>query len=153
MPTLYLLLAALILPAIGLTQPDSLLQSVTWRDEASGDLLRLTEDGTFEFDYGQRAEVRYLMGRYTISEDDEEITLGVDYLIGKRRLHPRYRRERDFYLTYAIVTLTTGELVLKDVLTGERTPYTAQPHDERADPAERRIPKPDFGKLKLPKDW
>ena len=150
----YLLVLLLLVVGVGVTaQTDSLLQRVSWEEAGTGTILRLTTDGTFEYDYGPAARTRYLMGRYTLDPDDEELTLGVDYLIGKRRIHPRYRRERDFYLPYAIARLTDERLVLIDLLTREEKVFTARPDDAREDPAERRIPKPNFRKLELPDGW
>ena len=153
MPFFYPLLIALLLP-LGPTDPtDGLLQSVPWRDTERGLLLRFTPDGTFEYDYGAGERGRYLMGRYTLSADDQEITLGVDYFLGRRRLHPRYRREQDFYLPYAILRISPQELLLQDLVTQEQITYVAAPEAVREDPAERQLPKPKISDLKLPGGW
>ncbi|MBB4079770.1 hypothetical protein GGR28_002397 [Lewinella aquimaris] len=144
----------IILLHLGLTgQTDALLQASTWQEAASGYSLRFTPDGTFEQDYGENARGgRYLMGRYAVDSTGHMLTLSVDYFLGKSRLPGRYRRGQDFYLDFTIDTLTATRLVLIDRLTDELRTFTAVPHD-REDPARRRIPKPELGKLKLPEGW
>ena len=145
------LLLALLFPLFVTAQTDSLLRAVSWQEVGTDQLLRLTPDGTFELDYGPgMARGRYLMGRYTLDEDNDELTLSVDYFLGRKRIHPRYREGQDFYLTYAIDSVSTQALHLYDIRTRETHYYRARPDDEREDPAERPLQKrewklPDLG--------
>lgn len=142
------LLLCLLFPLLLTAQTDSLLRAVSWQEEGTEELLRLTADGTFELDYGPGlARGRYLMGRYTIDEDSDELTLSVDYFLGRKRIHPRYRQGQDFYLTYAVDSVSTEVLLLYDVLTRKTHRYRARPNDEREDPAERPLPKQQEWKL------
>ena len=145
----------LFLPLLGLqAQPDSLLQRYHWEEEGSDRSLLLTPDGTFQLDYGPDTQQgRYLMGRYQLDSTGREITLSVDYFLGKSRLHPRYRDGQDFYLVYDIVTLNEQRLVLLDAITQDILAFLPAPLDEEADPARRRIPKPKTGKWELPDGW
>ena len=139
-----------------LGQPtDSLLQSVAWREEGSGYRLVLTADGTFEQDYGRedRRAARYLLGRYALNPDSRELTLSVDYFLGKSRIPNRYRRERDFYLPYRIDSLTADRLVLTDLVSREVRRFAARPLRPEDDPLNRHTPAPQPVKLKLPGGW
>lgn len=130
---------------------DSLLQSAVWVEEGIGYELTLTPDGTFQQDYGENVRRgRYLLGRYETDPDHRELTLSVDYFLGRNKLAERYREGRDYHLTYVIDSLTAEKLVLKDVLTRERRRFDGRPADQEDDPARRRLPVPDFGELKLP---
>ena len=142
------LLLSLLFPLFVTAQTDSLLRAVSWQEEGTEELLRLTPDGTFELDYGPGVRRgRYLMGRYTLDEDSDELTLSVDYFLGRKRISPRYRDGQDFYLTYAIDSVSTEVLYLYDVLTRETHRYRARPDDDREDPATRPLPKPQEWKL------
>ncbi len=148
------LLFLLFLPLAALTaQTDSLLRAAHWAEDATPYRLLLTPDGTFQQDYGPDQKIRYLMGRYAIDPDHEELTLSVDYYLGKSRIPARYRREQDFYLVYAIDTLTEERLVLRDLLTDERRRFSATPLEAAEDPALRRVRPGAPGKLKLPPGW
>ncbi|WP_420459248.1 hypothetical protein [Neolewinella sp.] len=139
-----------------LGQPtDSLLQSVAWQEEGTGYRLVLTADGTFEQDYGteNRGAARYLLGRYALDADSRELTLSVDYFLGKSRIPNRYRRERDFYLPYRIDSLTADRLVLTDLVTRNERRFAAQPLRPEDDPLKRHTPAPQPVKLKLPGGW
>ncbi len=139
-----------------LAQPtDSLLQSVAWQEEGTGYRLILTTDGTFEQDYGSedRQAARYLLGRYALDGDSQELTLSVDYFLGKSRIPNRYRREQDFYLPYRIDSLATNRLVLTDLVTREVRRFAAQPLRPEDDPLRRHTPAPQPVKLKLPGGW
>ncbi len=151
MPVLLLLL---LLPLSGLfSQTDSLLRAAHWSEDGTDRRLLLTPDGTFQQDYGEEESARYLMGRYETDDDNEEVTLSVDYFLGKSRIPGRYRRGQDYYLTYRIDTLTAERLVLYDLLTDERRYFTAQPLEQEEDPARRRIRLSEPVKLKLPTGW
>ena len=152
---LRLLLFLLPLASLAAQPTDSLLQSASWLEEATSYRLVLTADGTFEQDYGRedRRAARYLLGRYALDEDSRELTLSVDYFLGKSRLPDRYRQGQDFYLPYRIDTLTAERLVLTDLLTKESRYFTAQPLRPEDDPVKRRTPQPQPVKLKLPDGW
>ncbi|THH40685.1 hypothetical protein [Neolewinella litorea] len=150
------LLICLLLPLFGLHAQvgDTLLQAVHWTEDGHPNRLLLTPDGTFQEDYGPDAgSGRYLMGRYRVDEDNQEITLSVDYFLGKRRIPDRYRRGQDFHLLYRIDTLSADRLVLVDLLTGEARRFTAAPLDPEDDPARRRIRRKLPTKLELPEGW
>ena len=149
------LLFLLLLPCSGLFgQPDSLLRAYHWQEEGTERRLLLTPDGTFELDYGPEGGAgRYLMGRYETDSTGRELTLSVDYFLGKSRLPGRYRRGQDFYLKYDIVTLNERRLVLLDVLTDELLAFLPSPLAEDEDPAQRRVPRPNPTKFKLPRGW
>ncbi|WP_157974489.1 hypothetical protein [Lewinella sp. IMCC34183] len=144
-----------LFPLMGLSaQTDSLLRAVHWAEDSTAHRLLLTPDGTFQLDYGPAAgQGRYLLGRYALDGDNQEITLSVDYFLGKRRIPGRYRRGQDFYLVYVLQTLTPERLVLRDVLTGEVRSFTAQPLDPEDDPARRRVDPPVDVRIKLPPGW
>ncbi len=149
-----LLLLLFLFPLGGLTaQTDSLLRAAHWAEEGTDYRLLLTPDGTFQQDYGPEQKIRYLMGRYALDPDHEELTLSVDYYLGKSRIPARYRREQDFYLVYRIDSLTTDRLVLHDLLTNDRRRFSATPLEEAEDPALRRVQPGAPGKLKLPPGW
>lgn len=143
------------LPITGLFgQADSLLRAYHWQEEGTERRLLLTPDGTFELDYGpDTGEGRYLLGRYAIDSTGRELTLSVDYFLGKSRIPGRYRRGQDFYLQYDIVTLDERRLVLLDVLTDELLAFLPAPLNTEDDPARRRAPRPNPTKFKLPRGW
>lgn len=145
----------LLLPFTGLCgQADSLLRAFHWQEEGTERRLLLTADGTFEMDYGAAVgEGRYLLGRYELDSTGREITLSVDYFLGKSRLPGRYRRGQDFYLQYDIITLNDRRLVLLDVLTDELLAFVPGPREADDDPAQRRVPRPSPTKFKLPRGW
>ena len=149
------LLFLLLLPLTGLLgQADSLLQAYHWEEEGTERRLLLTADGTFELDYGPTTGAgRYLLGRYTTDSTGRELTLSVDYFLGKSRLPGRYRRGQDFYLQYDIITLNEQRLVLLDVLTDELLAFLPGPLDAEDDPAQRHVPQPNPTKFKLPRGW
>ena len=133
---------------------DSLLRAAHWQRADSAERLLFTPDGTFQWDYGAAAgDGRYLMGRYETDPDNQEVTLSVDYFLGRRRIAGRYRRGQDFHLTYAIETVDAGRLLLRDVLTDERLEFAAAALDAEDDPARRRIRRDPPVKLKLPPGW
>lgn len=141
-------------------QQDSILTAVLWEETTTGDrqgyILRLNQYGSFEEDAGEnyRRKSRYLMGQWTIDTQRTHLTLAVDYFMGQRLVHTRYRRGQDFYLDYTIVKRTAAELVLKDELTGKERTFVARAKADALDAAERRAQKIKFGKekgkLKLP---
>ena len=148
------LLLFLLLPFGGLAaQTDSLLRAAHWSEDGTERRLLLTPDGTFEEDYGPGERARYLMGRYETDSDSEELTLAVDYFLGKSRIPGRYRQGQDFYLVYRIDSLSADRLVLRDMLTDERRSFSAEPLDQGDDPARRRIKLDEPVKLKLPPGW
>ncbi|MGB3800645.1 MAG: hypothetical protein WA952_12595 [Lewinella sp.] len=151
-PLLLLLFFALAfaLPA----QADSLLQAYHWQEEGTDRRLLLTPDGTFQLDYGpDEDKARYLMGRYRTDTTAQELTLSVDYFLGKSRLHSRYREGQDFHLVYDIVQINEDQLVLLDTRTDDRLAFCATPLGDEDDPAKRRIPKPELQDWKLPEGW
>ncbi len=149
------LLLLLLLPLAALrAQPDSLLRAAHWAETGTEQRLLLTPDGTFQQDYGPGAgKGRYLMGRYEIDPDNQELTLSVDYFLGRRRIPARYRRGQDFYLVYQIDTLTPDRLVLRDLLTDELRFFTAESLEDVEDPANRRVNPELPTKLELPPGW
>ncbi|CAH1002264.1 hypothetical protein LEM8419_03183 [Neolewinella maritima] len=155
MPIRYLVLILLGLPLYAAAQTDSLLQSASWLEEGTDYRLVLTPDETFQQDYGRadRRAGRYLLGRYTTDDDSQELTLSVDYFLGKSRIPGRYRRGQDFYLPYRIDTLTADRLVLVDLISKEVRRFTATPPEIEDDPVQRRTPLPELSELKLPDGW
>ena len=90
------------------------------------------------------------MGRWRLDSAATRLTIGIDYFMGKRMVHPRYRRGQDFFLDYDILLLTPGHLQLRDPLTDERRTFEATAVEHYEEASQRRIPKPDFGPLRLP---
>ncbi|PPK88185.1 hypothetical protein CLV84_1150 [Neolewinella xylanilytica] len=152
---MYASLLLLLLPLFGLrAQPDTLLQAYHWQEEGGERRLLLTPDATFQLDYGPGTEAgRYLMGRYRLDAAGRQLTLSVDYFLGKSRIHPRYRDGQDFYLVYDIVKVTERRLVLLDVLTDDLIAFLPTPLSGDDDPARRRIPKPKSKDWGLPEGW
>ena len=150
-----ILLLLLFLPLAALSaQSDSLLRAAHWEEVGTDRRLLLTPDGTFQLDYGPDAgDGRYLMGRYRTGEDNRELTLSVDYFLGKRRIPARYRQGQDFHLVYVLENVGPEELVLRDVLTRDTLRFTAGPLEAEDDPARRRIKRQMPGKLELPPGW
>ncbi len=153
MPPFLLFLFMLLSCGGLLAQTDSLLRAAHWSEDGTEHRLLLTSDGTFQQDYGPEEKARYLLGRYKTDADSEELTLAVDYFLGKTRIPGRYRQGQDFYLVYRIDTLTPARLILRDLLTDELRSFTADPLDPEEDPARRRIRLDEPGKLKLPPGW
>jgi hypothetical protein len=151
MPQLYPLLLLVLLPFLSLgAQSDSLLRELDWHADDDELVLRLTPDGTFEFDYGAEAQRgRYLMGRYRLDTTGRVLTLSVDYFLGKRRIPNRYRRGNDFYLEYDLLHSDPRRLVLRDRLTDELRHFTGR-LPEGQDPALRPLPTTSDGGFKLP---
>ena len=143
------------LPLLSLSaQTDSLLRAYHWTEEGSERRLLLTPDGTFQLDFGPAAgETRYLMGRYELDSLGRELTLAVDYFLGKSRIHARYRRKRDFYFVYDIITLNDRRLVLLDQLTDDLLAFLPAPLEAADDPARRRVSPPNPAKIVLPPGW
>lgn len=159
--TLFLLL---LLCTLGLSaQQDSLLTSVIWAETTKGERegysLRLNEFGPFEEDAGEdfNRSSRYLLGRWELDSTGNQLTLAVDYFMGQKIVHSRYRRGQDFYLEYLILSRSAEELILKDLLTGKLRTFTATPIADAPDVGERRAQKIELGRkkggLKLPKGW
>lgn len=153
---LLLLPASIMLSA----QTDSLLSGTVWRETTAGErqdyVLQLNPYGSFEEDAGEayQRSARYLMGRWTLDTTARTITFAVDYFLGKSMVSSRYRKGQDFYLPYHIEAYTPDSLELKDQLTGAtRTFSRTELAEDYEDASKRRLPKPDFGKLKLPKGW
>ena len=160
---LFLLVFSLTFSALAFGQQDSLLTAVLWEESTPGErqgyILRLNEYGPFEEDAGEnyQRKSRYLMGRWEVDSLRTRLTLAVDYFMGQRLVHARYRKGQDFYLVYRITKLTEEELVLEDELTGKVRTFIARSIEDALDAAERRAQKIKFGKqkggLKLPKGW
>ncbi|MEM9929051.1 MAG: hypothetical protein AAF840_04495 [Bacteroidota bacterium] len=157
-------IVCLLLLSTGLLagQTDSLLSSVHWEEMTAGDrkgyLIRFNPFGTFEEDAGEvyARSARYLMGRYEIDSTQSVLTFAVDFFMGDKLVHRRYRRGQDFYLDYDIVSLKPERLELRDKLTREIRTFVAKPLEGVEDAATRRINKIQFGKkggLKLPGGW
>ncbi len=123
------------------------------RPDAGRDyVVHYTSEGNFEEDAGpgHGRSGRYLMGKWTVDTLSRQLTVGIDYFMGKRMVHPRYRDGQDFYLVYDIVAVTGEELVLRDVLTEELRVFVPTAVEGYQEASERRKPKPKFGELKLP---
>lgn len=155
----------LSLPVALFAQADSLLTTVLWeeitRGERNGITLRFDEFGPFEEDAGEdhQQASRYLLGRWELDTTSTRLTFAVDYFLGRKLVHPRYRRGKDFYLEYRIVTFTRDTLELEDELTGKVRRFVAVPLDDRPDASERRAQKielgtkKDNGGFKIPDGW
>lgn len=161
----YFIFILLFFPVAIFAQADSLLAAVLWeessRGERNGFILRFDEYGSFEEDAGedhQRAS-RYLLGRWELDSAATRLTFAVDYFLGRKLVHSRYRSGKDFYLDYRIVTLSGDTLELEDELTGKVRTFVAVPIDERPDASERRAKKielgtrKDDGVFKIPDGW
>lgn len=144
-------------------QTDSLLTAVLWEETSPGEregyVLRLNPYGTFEEDAGPQYDraAQRLMGRYELDSTSTVLTLAVDFFMGDKLVHRRYRRGQDFYLDYTILVVEPGRLEIEDELTGKTRTFIARPIKDEQDAATRRINKIEFGKkkggLKLPGGW
>lgn len=140
---------------------DTVFTTPNWEETTfgvrKGYVLTLTPEGNFEEDAGEdhNRPYRYLLGRWKVDSAANTLTLSVDGQMGKTGVHRRYLKGRDFYLVYRIEVVSNKEMVLHDVLTGERRTFVATVRKEYVEPAMRRLPKPatEPGVFKLPKGW
>lgn len=149
-----ILLLLVTFSSLAVAQQDSILTAVLWEETSPGDrqgyILQLNPYGSFEEDAGEqhRRKSRYLMGRWEIDSLKTRLTLAVDYFMGQRLVHPRYRRDQDFYLDYRILKRTTTKLVIEDELTGKTRSFIARSREDALDAAERRARKIQLGQKK-----
>lgn len=153
------------LAAVRPHRPDTLLFAVLWRETTPGSragyALRLAEFGSFEEDAGENYDraSRYLLGRWETDSTLSRLTLAVDYFLGRKLVHSRYRNGQDYYLDYEVVALTPDTLELRDETTGKVRTFTAEPLADYKDAGERKAEAIEIfgnkrkGGLELPKGW
>ena len=142
---------------------DTLYPNWLWEETTVGPRLgfrmRFNDYGSFEEDAGENSSraARYLMGQWNYDREAGTLTLAVDYHLGQRMVHRRYRKGQDFYLVYTVEKLTSEVLEIKDVLTGETRTFAARPLNGVLDAGERRARKlggrKNKGGLEIPEGW